>query len=270
MKTIAVWSPGSAVGKSTVAIALAHELAQRGLRVAYFDVDVDHPSGKYLLGNREHPAGVAAIFRLALQGRLSESEFNRLSTYISGGKGQWQFIAGLSSRRRWAEAQIDALEIVKAELQEQFDYFVFDLASQLQQSCSAKPSPTFTAEVIASSDSVLAICGSEPSQIASFLDSWQELIDVASPPVRIIVNRLKSGVLGMKARQQILETLSKMVKSEVQLFIPDAPAEADRALASGVPINYLRKGKVRASISELATDLIAEHSQPQLAMAKLN
>jgi len=73
--------------------------------------------------------------------------------------------------------------------------------------------------------------------------------------VLTVVNRLRNSVLGMSAKQQIIETLSGLGQLQVAGFIPDDPAAADAALKSSISMSLVR----RSSQARLAIALFTKN-----------
>ena len=83
-KLISIWSASGSPGRTTIALALAAELAESGKNVFLLDADTYAPSLDLLLGLVDHPAGLAAACRLVGQERFDYEQLQRLSTRVSG------------------------------------------------------------------------------------------------------------------------------------------------------------------------------------------
>ncbi|MEY4559285.1 MAG: hypothetical protein RLZ82_300, partial [Actinomycetota bacterium] len=102
-KLISIWSAAGSPGRTTIALALAAELAEGGKNVFLLDADTHAPSIELLLGLVDHPAGLAAACRLVGQERFDFEQLQRLSTRVAVGGGELTVMTGLSSENRWAE-----------------------------------------------------------------------------------------------------------------------------------------------------------------------
>ena len=76
-RIIAVWGPGGAPGRSTLAIELAVELARGGRHVGLIDADTHAPSLALALGLADEGPGFAAACRQAELGGLDARELTR-------------------------------------------------------------------------------------------------------------------------------------------------------------------------------------------------
>jgi Mrp family chromosome partitioning ATPase len=76
-QVIAFCSAGGSVGKTSVAINVAFELASAGHTVALFDLDVGAPSLLAALNQDSITAGFAGVSRLVGQGRFFETDMSR-------------------------------------------------------------------------------------------------------------------------------------------------------------------------------------------------
>ena len=253
---ISVWSPIGSPGKSTIALSIAAELAESGKKVFLLDADTWSPSLDLQLGLTDHPAGLAAACRLVAQERFDLEQLNRLSTELRIGVGSLTVMTGLSSQSRWPEVSSEKLDDLLMVASKEFDFVVLDVASPIDGGLFWLTSPVERNAVsrwaVTYSDKVIAICGADPISVARFLNSAAELSEL-NPKGQVfnLVNRLRTSVLGASAKQQIIQTLSRMGQLEVSGFIPDDPAAADAALKDSVPIAL---GK-RSSQSRLAIAL---------------
>ena len=111
---------------------------------------------------------------------------------------------------------------------------------------------------------MVSICGADPISVARFLSSAAELSEL-TPKGQVfnLVNRLRTSVLGASAKQQIIQTLSRMGQLEVSGFIPDDPAAADAALKDSVPIALgKRSSQARLAIALFTrTQLLGERNK---------
>jgi MinD-like ATPase involved in chromosome partitioning or flagellar assembly len=70
-RSICVWGPPGSNGRSTVAIAIADEVARRGISCALVDADTTAPAIDQLLGISQSEASIGWAQRLAARGELS-------------------------------------------------------------------------------------------------------------------------------------------------------------------------------------------------------
>ena len=92
---IAVWGPDGAPGRTSVAIALAAELAERGISVALADADTHAASIAPALGLLDEAPGFAAACRLAGTGGLDRAQFERIGQSRRSGRADFWVLTGL-------------------------------------------------------------------------------------------------------------------------------------------------------------------------------
>ena len=275
-KLISVWSAGGAVGKTTLAIAFAAELADSGKKVFLVDGDTYNPSVDLNLGIQDHPAGLAAACRLVSQDRFNLDELNRLSVALKCGSGGLTVMTGLSNSNRWPEVGSERLDEMITKASDYFDFIILDLASPIETGISGAHAVgernAVTRWAISYSDTVVSICGSDPVSISRYLSQLPEISEL-SPQGQMLtlINRLRNSVLGMSAKQQIKETLDRLGQVEIAGFIPDDPAAADAALRDSLPINLGRRSaQSRSAISLFVKNqLLGNRNQLDRRMAKL-
>lgn len=265
---ISVWSPIGSPGKSTIALSISAELAESGKKVFLLDADTWAPSLDLQLGLSDHPAGLAAACRLVAQERFDLEQLNRLSTELSIGAGSLTVMTGLSSESRWPEVSSEKLDDLVMIASKEFDFVVLDVASPIGGGLVSLTSPVERNAVsrwaVTYSDKVVAVCGADPISVARFLNAATQLSELNPKGLVFnLVNRLRTSVLGSSAKQQIIQTLSRMGQLEVNGFIPDDPAAADAALKDSVPIALgKRSSQARLAIALFTrTQLVGERNQ---------
>lgn len=254
-KLISVWSAAGSPGRTTIALALAAELAEQGKRVFLLDADTYAPAIHLLLGLADHPAGLAAACRLVSQERFDLEQLQRLSTLVSVGSGELTVMTGLSSESRWTEVSSEKLDDLLMVASEHFDYMILDVAHQLseglQTTGSAVQRNAVSRWATGYSDFVVAVCSADPVGISRYLEASVLLSEVKPlGEVHTLVNRLRTSVLGGSAKQQIIDSLSRLGQITVSGFVPDDPAAADSAIRASLPLGLSRRNsQARAALS---------------------
>jgi MinD-like ATPase involved in chromosome partitioning or flagellar assembly len=254
-KLISVWSAAGSPGRTTIALALASELAERGKRVFLLDADTYAASVHLLLGLADHPAGLAAACRLVSQERFDLEQLQRLSTIVSVGPGELTVMTGLSSENRWPEVSSEKLDDLLMVAADHFDFVILDVAHQLSEGLqitgSAVQRNAVSRWATGYSDLVVAVCSADPVGISRYLEASILLSEVRPQgEVHTLVNRLRTSVLGSSAKQQIIDSLSRLGQISVSGFVPDDPAAADSAIRASLPIGLSRRtSQARAAIS---------------------
>ena len=258
-KLVSLWSAPGSPGRTTLACSIAAELVESGKRVLLIDTDTQAPSIDVMLGLNDHPAGIAAAFRLVNQQRFDLEQLQRLSVVLELSGEVLTVMTGLSSSSRWPELNSDAMAGLIQTASEDFDFILLDLAPGIEAQLRAPHSMVERNEItrwsLQNSNLVIAVCGADPVSVARHLDAMSSLTDLQPVgEVLTLVNRLRSSVLGNSAKTQIAETLARLGQLEVAGFIPDDPAAADAATKASLP---LALGK-RSSQARLAISLFTK------------
>ncbi|MEY4436697.1 MAG: hypothetical protein RL100_161 [Actinomycetota bacterium] len=275
-KLITFWSAPGSVGKSTLAAAAAGELAHAGNAVLLVDADTYSPSLAMQLGLTDHPAGLAAACRLVAQQRLDAAELQRLSAEILGGSGSLRLLTGLSNATRWPEVTAEILDELLVIAGQSFDYLLLDVASHHESDIHASYSPvgrnSVTRWALQYSDQIVAVAGADPVSISRFLEAFVSLGQLnPRGEVLCVVNRMRNSALGLSAKQQISQTLSRLANVQVSVFIPDDQAAADAALRGGYSLDQAkRSAQSRQALSLFVKSaLLGQVSQLDKRVAKL-
>lgn len=245
-KLITFWSAPGSVGKSTLAAAAASELAHSGKSVLLVDADTYSPSLALQLGLSEHPAGLAAACRLVSQQRFTAAELERLSVLLPCGNGTLRLLTGLSSAARWPEVSAEIFDELLMIAAENYDYLVLDVAAAHEQDLFSNSSPVnrncVTRWALQYSDQIVAICGADPVAISRFLDAFVSLGELnIRGEILCVVNRVRNSALGPSAKQQISQTLNRLVNVQVSVFIPEDQSVVDSALRGGYSIDLAKR-----------------------------
>jgi MinD-like ATPase involved in chromosome partitioning or flagellar assembly len=245
-KLISVWSAAGSPGRSTIALALAAELAESGKKVFLLDADTHAPSVELLLALIDHPAGLAAACRLVGQERFDFEQLERLSSRVAVGNGELTVMTGLSSESRWAEVSSEKLDDLLMVAADHFDFMILDVAAAsaegLLSTNSSVDRNAVTRWAIGYSDYVIALCAADPVGVSRFLEAMVRLNELKpTGQVLTLVNRLRSSVLGSSAKQQIIESLDRLGQVTVSGFVPDDPTAADAAIKASLPIGLGRR-----------------------------
>ena len=274
-KLLTVWSAHGSPGRSTVALALAAELADSGRRVFLLDADTYAPSFELLLPLSDHPAGLAAACRLVGQERFDFEQLQRLSTQVSVGKGELTVMTGLSSESRWAEVSSEKLDDLLMVADENFDFLILDVSAGTAEGLQSVNSPVdrnaVTRWALGYSDFVVAVCAADPVGVSRFLEAMVRLGEIKPKgQVLPLVNRLRTSVLGSSAKQQIIDSLERLGQITVAGFVPDDPVAADSAIKASLPIGLgKRSSQAKQSIALFCrTQILGQRSKLDGRLAK--
>lgn len=265
-RAIAVWGPAGAPGRTTVSIELARELARDGRRVGLADADTHAPSVAIALGVADEGPGLAAACRQAGRGELTPAELTRIAVPL----GDVEVLPGINRPARWPELSADRLARAVDAARDWVDDLVVDVAASLERDeeiVSDLDGPRRNAATLAalsSADLVVAVVAADPVGVSRFLRSYPDLrATVGSTPVRVIVNKLRGGALGVDARGQVRRSLERYAGIDRCWFVPWDPRAADAALLTARPIGEVAaRGAIPAAVRRFVGEAVSPPPRP--------
>lgn len=238
-----VWGPSGSPGRSTVAIQLAVELLRTGRRTALVDADTVAPSLSLLLGLSDDAPGIAAACRRAELGALDSAELTRLASPLETSAGEIEVLGGINRPGRWPELGASRLRTTLQACRSWAQETIVDVAS----SFDADDEATYdlagprrhaaTGAALHEADVIVAVASADPLGISRFVREHAELRRLTAPtPIRVVVNRVRPGPLGIDARGQIRRTLERFSGITDIAFLPWDQRAADAALLHARPM----------------------------------
>lgn len=238
-RVIAVWGPAGAPGRTTVAIALATELARDGRRVALIDADSHAPSVALAVGLADEGPGFAAACRQAERGTLTVAELARIAAPV----GEVAVLTGINRPGRWPELSADRVRGALDVCREWVDDIVVDVAACLEldeEIVSDLDGPRRNAAahaVLGCADIVVAVVAADPVGVSRFIRAYPDLRSaVGSAPVRVLVNKTRPRVLGVDPRGQVRRTLDRYAGIGDMWFAPADGRAVDAAMLQAQPV----------------------------------
>ena len=275
-RTIAVWGPHGAPGRTTLAIALATELARGGRHVALVDADSHAPAIALALGMPDEGPGFAVACRQAERGTLDEAELHRISLPLGG--VDVDVLVGINRPARWPELSANRVALALAECAGWAQHTVIDTAASLEQDeeivsdiVDGPRRNAATLAAIAAADRVIAVCSADPVGVARFLRAYPDLRAVAGrTPITVVVNRLRTGTVGLDARGQIRRTLDRYADIRDVRFVPEDRRGVDAAMLAARPVSEVapRSSLVAAVRRVVGGDLLPATEAPVVPAAR--
>jgi MinD-like ATPase involved in chromosome partitioning or flagellar assembly len=267
-RIITVWGPAGAPGRTTIAAALAIELARGGGHVGLIDADSHAPSLALTVGVPDEGPGFAAACRQAELGLLDPRELARIAVPL--GRTGVEVLAGLNRPSRWPELSDRRVTRTLAVCREWADHTVVDVAASLERDeeiVSDLDGPRRNAATLAAlgaSDLVVAVGAADPVGISRLLRALPELrATVGSTPILVLVNRMRSGALGIEARGQVRRTLDRFGGVDDVWFVPYDQRSADAALLSGRPLAEVApKSPITLAVRRFVGEAVAPAPAP--------
>ena len=231
-QTIVFCGAAGGVGRSSVSINVAYELAAAGKSVALVDFDVENPNLLAALNQEAITSGLAGVKRLVGQGRFSGDDLGRLMMVLNFDGVRISVLPGMQAKSDGAQLVPVATELVDA-LRHEFDHIVIDLPpgqSELGDAC------------LALADASFAVCAGDPIGVQRFLwlKNHLDSLGLEREP-HVLVNRVRDSVLGANAKRQLADTIVRLAGTDVTAFVPDDPAAFDLCLREGLPLQLGKK-----------------------------
>ena len=262
-RVIAVWGPHGAPGRSSVAVQLAVELSRSGRRTALVDADTVAPSLAVQLGLSDDAPGIAAACRRAELGGLDARELTRLASTLETSGGDLDVLPGINRPTRWPELSAARLTSALQACRLWADETVvdvnaaFDADDEATYDMAGPRRHAATTASLREADTIIAVAAADPVGISRFLRDHAELRRLAgSTPTSVVVNRVRSGPLGIDARGQIRRTLERFAGITDVTFLPWDQRATDAALLHARPMSEVTpRSALVASIRGLADSM---------------
>ena len=271
---VAVWGPDGAPGRTSLAIALAAELAdashERGATIALADADTRAAAVAPSLGLLDEAPGFAAACRLTGSGSLDRAQFERIAQPQRAGRGDIQVLTGLGRASRWPELTADRVRGVLTSVRDWAELTVVDVAAafehdeELMTDLNAPRRNAATIEVLRSADLVVAVGAADAIGLSRFLRAHADLAELVEPGrVLTVINKVRSGAIGLNPAAQIRQTLARFGGIEASVLVPWDPSAFDAALLSGRPLlDAAPRSAARAAVKELSSLVRSPASEP--------
>ncbi len=270
-EVIAVWGPAGAPGRTTVAIAIAAELAAEGHSVVLADADTHSGAVAPSLGLLDEAPGFAAACRLAAADSLTAQELERVSGRYASPHGSFWVLTGIGRSHRWPELSGDRVGATLSACREWVDYTVVDTGFSLENDeeissdvfAPQRNAATITA--LREADRVVAVGAGDPVSLSHFLRAHVDLLEIVEAErVLTVVNRIRSSVIGANPSAQVEQTLRRFGGITATALVPHDQSALDAAILSGKTLlDVAAKSGPRVALREFATT----HLLPERAAA---
>ena len=259
-RVLAVWGPAGAPGRTTVAVAVAAELAARGRRTTLVDADPYGGAVAQQLGILDEVSGLLAAARLAAGGML-EPRFGSVQRAVGE---HLTVVTGLPRPDRWVEVRAGAVEHLLEVAAAHGDVVVdsgFSLESDPAGEFGSRPPRNqMTLAALGQADEVVVVGSADPVGLSRLARGLVEVREVtAGAPVRVVVNRMRAS-LGWSEKD-----IAGMVEGFTRLaglhFLPDDRPTVDRALVAGRTPAEVGDSPLGRAVGDLV-DAVAPGSVP--------
>ncbi|PRY61261.1 MinD-like ATPase involved in chromosome partitioning or flagellar assembly [Knoellia remsis] len=235
-RVTAVWGPTGAPGRTTIAVAVAGQLAARGVRTLLVDLDTWGASVSQLLALIDEAPGVAAAARASEQGTLDRAALARVAPEVGPGL---RVLTGIPKPDRWPELRAAAVEDVLDKARGLVDHVVVDCGfaieddEELSYDTAAPRRNATTLTALENADSLFVVGAADPIGLQRLVRAVQDVGVVPSPEPIVVVNKVRASATGPKPEKAITDVLGRFAGLEEPIFVPWAPDECDGALLAG-------------------------------------
>lgn len=264
-RLVAVWGPGGAPGRTTVAVGLAAELASRGGHTFLIDADPYGGAVAQHLGILDEVSGLLAAARLANAGQLDRA---RLVVCARSIGSELRVLTGLPRADRWTEAREPSfsriLDIARGLAQTTVVDTGFCLEEDADASFggSAPQRNQMTLSTLEQADEVLAVGSADPVGLARLARGLVELVErVPGSRIRVVVNRTRSSLGGQ--REEVTAMLEEFVTPEGVHFLGEDRATCDRALVGGKSLVELGDTSLRRGVAAAVDAMSGRTARPK-------
>lgn len=230
-RVIAVWGPGGAPGRTTLAGALAAELARRGLSTLLVDADPYGGAVAQQLGILDEVSGLLAGARLVAAGTVDE----RFTTVQRRLSDRLRVLTGLPRPDRWSEVRPGTLTALVERARRDGQVVVdtgFSIESDPVADLGRPARNDLTREALEAADEVVLVGAADPvglARLARAVSDLRELLPDVAP--RVVVNRMRP-TLGWR-EADVVAMLAGFGPSSGVHFLPDDQPAVDRSLVAG-------------------------------------
>ncbi len=257
-RVVAVWGPAGAPGRTTVAGALAAELARRRRRTVLVDADPYGGAVAQQLGILDEVSGLLSAARLAAAGQLEE----RFGSVQRGIDGYLSVVTGLPRGDRWVEVRNGTVEHLLEVGREHAEVVVdtgFSLEDDPGSDYGSRPGRNqMTLGALDVADEVVAVGGADPVGLSRLARGLVELSE-RGRDAHVVVNRMRPS-LGWSERD-IAGMVAGFARTDGLHFLPDDQATVDRALVAGRTLTEVGDSPLARAVGRLVDDLYAANSR---------
>lgn len=227
-RTLVVWGPPGAPGRSTLAVALASTLAAAGHRTALVDADVAGGTLAQQLGVLDDLSGVLAACRAAGNGRVHEVDQHLVEV-----EPRLHLLSGIPRADLWPHLRVGAFGTVLDRLQHDHAHVVVDVGSGLDlDGAVGRSRHALTRHLLEQARDVVVVGRADPVGLSRLVRGLAELHEVvATPPSALVVNL--TGLGPGWSEREVGETLRRLAGRAPDLFLPADPAAVQAALMHG-------------------------------------
>jgi MinD-like ATPase involved in chromosome partitioning or flagellar assembly len=254
----AVWGPAGAPGRTTVATAVAAELAHRGRPALLVDADPYGGAVAQHLGVLDEVSGLLAAARAANAGHLDAAALAGIARTV--GDHGLRVLTGLPRPDRWSEVRAPAFDDVLGAARSVAREVVVDVGFSVEAEATdpfgtAPQRNQMTLATLESADRVLVVGAADPVGLARLARGLVDVTDrVPAAAVHVVVNRNRPSLGWSEA--EVRGMVEGFVGPVPVSFLPEDRAAADRALMSGRSLVEVGDSPLRRALADVVDTLL--------------
>ncbi|HLS44312.1 MAG TPA: hypothetical protein VK045_02650 [Ornithinicoccus sp.] len=255
-QVVVVWGPVGSPGRTTVAVNVAAELAERNEPVILVDLDTYGASVAQVLAVLDEAPGVAAATRAADQGSLDDEALGRMALQVAPGM---RVLTGMPRPDRWTELRDHAVQDVLAACARLVPTTVVDVGfclesdEELSFDTLAPRRNGAALSALEVADHVVVVGSGDPVGLQRLVRGLDQLAHVTSAPSTVVVNRVRPAAVGKDPARRVREALHRFAGLTDIVVVTDDQPGVDAAVLAGRTLRESRPGSpARPGLREVA------------------
>ncbi len=256
---LAIWGPGGAPGRSTVAMGIADQVAAAGRSVLLIDADVYGGILASAYGLLDESPGIAGACRLAAGGRLDAEELAALCWSVGD---HLSLLTGIARADRWPEVRPSAIPAVLTVARQIAEVVVVDCAAVLETDeeisfdTMAPRRNGATLAVLDEADVVLVVGSADPPGMERLVRGLAELAAATrGPSPRVVLNRVRRTAASVG---DLVAAVRRFAALEPVAFLPEDREACDRAWQRGITLSAVApRSALTVELARLSRALLA-------------
>lgn len=231
-RTVAVWGPKGAPGRSTLAVEIAAELAATEPRTVLVDADTYGGDLAQMLGVVDELPTIVWAAQTAARGESSDRLLGALRR--AGPRGP-VLVPGVARSDLWRDVREHAWRELVAVLRDELAHLVVDTGFCIEDDYAGEGRNVIARAAVRDADYVVAVCRCDAIGLKTFLCTYRDLTElVDADDVFVVANRVTPGEEG-----EVAELLRRHAGKRPIAYVTDEPPLFRAALAKGLSVREL-------------------------------
>jgi MinD-like ATPase involved in chromosome partitioning or flagellar assembly len=261
----AVWGPKGAPGRSSLAIAIAVEMAAADPATVLVDADTYGGDVAQLLGVVEELPTIVWACQAAARDRTRLVEGLRRA-----GRDGPVLVPGVNRAELWREVGERAWRELLGALRDAFASTVVDTGFCLEDDSAAyavgEGRNAIAREAVRSADAIVAVCRCDPVGLKTFLWAYQGLAELVDEDrIFVVANRIAPG-----DEASVADLLRRHAGKRPVAYVPDEPASFRAASSQGAAVRDVAPGSAVVRAVRDLTGALGGRPRPQGVFARLS